>query len=177
MENKSNQPPQVNPKLKRYWLNKMEGDLDFKNHEFPLAKIKRIVKFDPDVSMLAAEVAVVFSKASEMFIMDLTMRAWNHAQENKHRTIRGPDIAAAVGRTFTMDFLLDVVHEEEEPKAKPDHEDGELPPGMVIGTPVVDGSGIFGDVLEPCPGTWTVAPGECPVGEDVPGGSGGNGGN
>ncbi|XP_010472782.1 PREDICTED: nuclear transcription factor Y subunit C-8-like [Camelina sativa] len=140
MENKSNQLPQDNPKLKSYWLNKME-----------------------------AEAAVVFSKASEMFIMDLTMRAWNHAHENKHTTIRGPDIAAAVGRTFTMDFLLDVVHVEEEP----DHEDGELPPGMVIGTPVVDGSGIFGDVLEPWPGTWTVAP----VGEDVPGGSGGNGGN
>ncbi|EOA29078.1 hypothetical protein CARUB_v10025340mg [Capsella rubella] len=177
MERNNIQPPQNNLQLKSYWLKEMEGDLDFKNYEFPLAKIKRIIKSDPNVTMLASEVPLLFSKAIKMFIMDLTMRAWRHTQEGNRITIYKSDIAAAVARTFTMDFLLDVVNAEEPVAAisnyvaMPYHNNDVLPPGMVIGTPVVDGTGIYGDVLQPWPGAWNMAPSEGREGEDAVGGN------
>ncbi|KAG7583820.1 Transcription factor CBF/NF-Y/archaeal histone domain [Arabidopsis suecica] len=108
MENNNHQqPPQDNEQLKNFWSKEMEGDLDFKNHKFPITRIKRIMKFDPDVNMIAAEALILFSKACEMFIMDLTMRSWLHAQEIKRLTIQRFYIAAAVARTVIFDFLLD----------------------------------------------------------------------
>lgn len=48
---------------------------DYKNHnDLPLARIKRIMKSDEDVRMISAEVPVLFAKACELFILDLTLR-------------------------------------------------------------------------------------------------------
>lgn len=51
---------------------------DFKSnkHPLPLARIKKIMKSDEDVRMISAEAPVLFAKACEMFIIDLTMKAW-----------------------------------------------------------------------------------------------------
>jgi nuclear transcription factor Y, gamma len=48
---------------------------DFKNHnDLPLARIKRIMKSDEDVRMISAEAPVLFAKACEMFILEITLR-------------------------------------------------------------------------------------------------------
>jgi len=48
---------------------------DFKNYiDLPLARIKRIMKSDEDVHMISAEVLVLFAKACEMFILEMTIR-------------------------------------------------------------------------------------------------------
>ncbi|KAG8049855.1 hypothetical protein GUJ93_ZPchr0009g1926 [Zizania palustris] len=85
------------------------GDTDFKNHNLPLARIKKIMKADEDVRMIAAEAPVVFARACEMFILELTHRGWAHAEENKRRTLQKSDIAAAIARTEVFDFLVDIV--------------------------------------------------------------------
>ena len=38
--------------------------------------------------MISAEVPVMFSKAIEFFITELTLRAWLHTEEGKRRTIQ-----------------------------------------------------------------------------------------
>ncbi|KAJ0965260.1 hypothetical protein J5N97_026398 [Dioscorea zingiberensis] len=86
---------------------------DFKNHSLPLARIKKIMKADEDVRMIAAEAPVVFARACEMFILELTHRSWAHAEENKRRTLQKNDIAAAITRTDVFDFLVDIVPREE----------------------------------------------------------------
>jgi hypothetical protein len=49
---------------------------DFKNHnDPPLARIKRIMKSDEDVRMISAEAPVLFAKACEIFILELSIRA------------------------------------------------------------------------------------------------------
>merc|ERR1712224_999173 len=58
---------------------------EFKNHQLPLARIKKIMKSDEDVRMIAAEAPVLFAKACEMFILELTLRSWIHSEENKRR--------------------------------------------------------------------------------------------
>lgn len=86
---------------------------DFKNHQLPLARIKKIMKADEDVRMISAEAPVLFAKASELFILELTIRSWLHAEENKRRTLQRNDVAAAIARTDVFDFLVDIVPREE----------------------------------------------------------------
>ncbi|KAF7124217.1 hypothetical protein RHSIM_Rhsim12G0175400 [Rhododendron simsii] len=71
------------------------------------------MKADEDVRMISAEAPVLFAKACELFILELTIRSWLHAEENKRRTLQKNDIAAAITRTDIFDFLVDIVPREE----------------------------------------------------------------
>lgn len=99
------------------------------------------MKSDEDVRMISAEAPVLFAKvcaitpvdwtptwqyhlscctgackqACEMFILELTLRSWNHSEENKRRTLQRNDIAAAITRTDIFDFLVSML-----PKFCPD---------------------------------------------------------
>ncbi|CAL9107772.1 unnamed protein product [Musa textilis] len=87
----------------------IEETTDFKNHNLPLARIKKIMKADEDVRMISAEVPVVFAKACEMFILELTLRSWIHAEDNKRRKLQKNDIAAAITNADMFDFLDDII--------------------------------------------------------------------
>ncbi|CAI5760042.1 unnamed protein product [Candida verbasci] len=107
--------------MMQYWqetINSIEHDEhDFKNHQLPLARIKKVMKTDDQVRMISAEAPILFAKGSEIFITELTKRAWIHAEENKRRTLQKSDIAAALTKSDMFDFLIDVVpREEEKPK-------------------------------------------------------------
>jgi len=82
---------------------------DLKHQELPLARIKKIMKLDEDVKMISAEAPVLFAKATEMFIHELTMRAWIHTEDNKRRTLQRNDIAMAITKYDQFDFLIDIV--------------------------------------------------------------------
>ena len=68
--------------LRNFWLGQaaeMEGTTDFKNHNLPLARIKKIMKSDEDVRMISSEAPALFAKACEMFILEaraLAPAAW-----------------------------------------------------------------------------------------------------
>ncbi|KAL0300952.1 UNVERIFIED_CONTAM: Nuclear transcription factor Y subunit C-4 [Sesamum radiatum] len=107
---------QQQQQLQAFWANQMqeiEQTTDFKNHSLPLARIKKIMKADEDVRMISAEAPVVFAKACEMFILELTLRSWIHTEENKRRTLQKNDIAAAISRTDVFDFLVDIIPRDE----------------------------------------------------------------
>eukprot|EP00978_Attheya_sp_CCMP212_P001299 scaffold2708_cov54-Attheya_sp.AAC.3 len=88
-----------------------ETEQDFKNHnDLPLARIKRIMKSDEDVRMISAEAPVLFAKACEVFILELTLRSWAVSQHNKRRTLQKEDIREAIVKTDVFDFLVDVIH-------------------------------------------------------------------
>ena len=38
--------------------------------------------------MISAEAPLVFSKACELFVKELTLRAWTHTEDNKRRTLQ-----------------------------------------------------------------------------------------
>jgi nuclear transcription factor Y gamma len=110
------QQQQLTQQLQSFWetqYKEIEKTTDFKNHSLPLARIKKIMKADEDVRMISAEAPVVFARACEMFILELTLRSWNHTEENKRRTLQKNDIAAAVTRTDIFDFLVDIVPRED----------------------------------------------------------------
>ncbi|PKU81573.1 nuclear transcription factor Y subunit C-4-like isoform X1 [Dendrobium catenatum] len=107
---------QQHQQLHMFWTyqrQEMEQAGDFKNHQLPLARIKKIMKADEDVRMISAEAPILFAKACELFILELTIRSWIHAEENKRRTLQKNDIAAAITRTDIFDFLVDIVPRED----------------------------------------------------------------
>lgn len=98
------------------WAKQMQGidqAVDFRNHSLPLARIKKIMKSDENVRMISAEAPIVFAKACEMFINELTLRAWSHTEETKKRTVQKNDIAAAITRSDIFDFLIDILPRDE----------------------------------------------------------------
>ncbi|KAK9086105.1 hypothetical protein Sjap_026516 [Stephania japonica] len=107
---------QQNQQIQVFWSNQTQDIKqmnDFKNHSLPLARIKKIMKADEDVRMISAEAPIVFAKACEMFILELTLRSWIHTEENKRRTLQKSDIASAITRTDIFDFLVDIVPRDE----------------------------------------------------------------
>lgn len=63
--------------------------------------------------MISAEAPVLLSKACEIFIAELTCRAWLVAESFKRRTLQKSDVAAAIGYSDMFDFLIDIVPREE----------------------------------------------------------------
>lgn len=59
--------------------------------------------------MVSATSAVLLSKAIEMLIMDLTLRAWMQADKGKCRTLKRYDFARAIRDEELFDFLSDIV--------------------------------------------------------------------
>ena len=90
---------------------KQQSEQDFKTHnDLPLARIKRIMKSDEDVRMIAAEAPVLFAKACEMFILDMTLRSYHYSENNQKKTLTREDVKDAISFTDIFDFLVDVIH-------------------------------------------------------------------
>ncbi|KAL6349142.1 hypothetical protein AAG906_033798 [Vitis piasezkii] len=79
-------------------------------HLLPLARIKKIMKRSgEDVKMISGEAPIIFSKACELFIEELTQRSWKVTLQGKRRTLHKEDVASAVIATDVFDFLVNVV--------------------------------------------------------------------
>mmetsp|Transcript_4778 Transcript_4778/g.13774 ORF Transcript_4778/g.13774 Transcript_4778/m.13774 type:complete len:192 (-) Transcript_4778:64-639(-) len=107
-------------KVQQFWKEMMQdvsdsgtGLSEFKTAQLPLARIKKIMKSDEDVRMISSETPVLFSKACEFFIVELTLRAWHVAQANNRKTLTKADVAAAVASNEIWDFLADTVPQED----------------------------------------------------------------
>lgn len=94
------------------------------------------MKTDPEVKMISAEAPILFAKGCDIFITELSMRAWIHAEENKRRTLQRSDIASALAKSDMFDFLIDIVpREEASSHAKRTHTQPAAPPPTVPAAP------------------------------------------
>ncbi|XP_055803758.1 uncharacterized protein LOC129872842 isoform X26 [Solanum dulcamara] len=80
-----------------------------RKHELPISRIRRAMKSNDQVKMVSAHSTVLLSKAIEMFILELTLRAWMQADQVKHRTLNRHDFARAIRDEELFDFLSDIV--------------------------------------------------------------------
>mmetsp|Transcript_18900 Transcript_18900/g.27889 ORF Transcript_18900/g.27889 Transcript_18900/m.27889 type:complete len:317 (+) Transcript_18900:56-1006(+) len=118
---------QEQAKLDKFWNDTYENvcnidpsQTDFKTHELPLARIKKIMRLEDDLRdegigrfMISGDAPIVLSKAAELFISELTLRAGGQTEENKRRTLQRHDICTAVGKVDTYDFLIDIIPRDE----------------------------------------------------------------
>ena len=89
----------------------LDDKKDFKKHnDLPIARIKRIMKSDQDVRMISAETPVIFARACEMFIMDITIRATQYAEyDNERLVLTKKSIADTIKNTDIFDFLMEIL--------------------------------------------------------------------
>lgn len=111
-------PRKPPPTVDNFWPNilheiKNTQMVDAKHQALPLARIKKIMKLDENSKMIAAEAPLLFAKACEFFIQELSMRAWIHTEESKRRTLQRSDIAQAIANYDQFDFLIDIVPRED----------------------------------------------------------------
>ncbi|EJT97253.1 histone-fold-containing protein [Dacryopinax primogenitus] len=110
-------PPQLEAWLREFWQRQMDQaenmrEDGLKETTLPLARIKKVMKMDPDVKMISSDAPLLLSKACEIFISEVTSRAWMLAELNKRRTLQRVDVAGAVGQSDQFDFLIDIVPPE-----------------------------------------------------------------
>lgn len=79
--------------------------------DLPLARIKRIMKSDEDVDMISAEAPILFAKACELFILDMTVRANFEAEMENRNNIEREDFFNVFHKTPEYDFLSAAVPE------------------------------------------------------------------
>jgi len=59
--------------------------------------------------MISAEAPVLFAKAAEIFITELTLRAWLHAEDNKRRTLQVSALCShttAITSSSSVDIIV-----------------------------------------------------------------------
>ncbi|TFK22894.1 histone-fold-containing protein [Coprinopsis marcescibilis] len=156
--------------LRNFWQRQVDTaeqeTPDYRHPPLPLARIKKVMKSDPDVKMIAADAPILFCKACEIFISEITARAFIIADSNKRRTLSRSDIAKAISKSDQFDFLIDVVPRDDLPfpgasnatkkgqnlvSARPGDDPGNSPTMMTDGTSPEDASnqgGAIADQLE-----------------------------
>ncbi|KAI0784435.1 histone-fold-containing protein [Abortiporus biennis] len=103
--------------LRSFWQRQIDAaeqeTPDYRHPPLPLARIKKVMKSDPEVKMIAADAPILFCKACEIFIAEITARAFIIADSNKRRTLSRADIAKAISKSDQFDFLIDIVPRDE----------------------------------------------------------------
>lgn len=115
----------VNKRLAQFWpqakaeveaLDRAQMREASRHQELPLARIKKIMRLDEDVrqQMISSEAPLLLAKAAELFIKDLTLRAWQKTDKSKRKTLQKLDITYAISGDEMYDFLIDIVPREEQ---------------------------------------------------------------
>ena len=79
------------------------------------------MKSNEDVRMISAEAPVLFAKAVEMFILELSIRSWCYSEKfpGKRNTLHKEDLQTMLRRTEAFDFLYGVEDISGRPHPKP----------------------------------------------------------
>ncbi len=86
----------------------------YKEVKLPVARIKKIMKTDEDVRMISIEAPILFSKACELFVMDLAFKAYFYCKRRgEKQVIDRIDLALAATESEAHDFLIDLITDEE----------------------------------------------------------------
>jgi len=72
---------------------------------FPIARIKKIMKADPDVNIISSDALFYVTKATEQFVGLLAGAAYQHTAQSARKTVQGRDVQACIERTDCLAFL------------------------------------------------------------------------
>lgn len=87
----------------------MPGKKKKYNARFPPARIKKIMQTDEDVGKVAAPVPVIISKALELFVESLLLKASANTQAKNARTLTPQHLKQTILSEARFDFLKDLV--------------------------------------------------------------------
>ncbi|CAN9500446.1 unnamed protein product [Ophioblennius macclurei] len=73
--------------------------------KLPLARIKALMKTDPDVSLASQESVFIIAKATELFVEMIAKDALVYAQQGKRKTLQRRDLDNAIEAIDEFAFL------------------------------------------------------------------------
>ncbi|KAK0142776.1 DNA polymerase epsilon subunit 4 [Merluccius polli] len=73
--------------------------------KLPLARIKALMKADPDVSLASQESVFIIAKATELFVEMIAKDALVYAQQGKRKTLQRKDLDNAIEAIDEFAFL------------------------------------------------------------------------
>ncbi|KAM4883972.1 DNA polymerase epsilon subunit 4 [Sylvia borin] len=71
----------------------------------PLARVKALVKADPDVTLASQEAVFVLARATELFVETIAKDAYVYAQQGKRKTLQRKDLDNAIEAIDEFAFL------------------------------------------------------------------------
>lgn len=111
-------------RVAHFWKNAFQrisnSRFQAKSLSLPLARIKRLMKVEENVKMVASEVPILFSLVAEVFIEELTLRAWMSTEDGKRKILQIGDISFAARTSPMYDFLVHIVPSNEFPSRERD---------------------------------------------------------
>ncbi|XP_067000839.1 DNA polymerase epsilon subunit 4 [Anabrus simplex] len=73
--------------------------------KLPIARVKHIMKMDPDVNLASQEAVFLIAKSTELFIESLSREAYTYTAQAKRKTLQKKDIDSAVDSVDSLAFL------------------------------------------------------------------------
>ncbi|CAG9784857.1 unnamed protein product [Diatraea saccharalis] len=71
----------------------------------PMARIKNIMKMDPDVNVISGDAVFLVTKAAEMFLETLVKETYSYTMTNKRKTINKKDLDLIINKVDCLCFL------------------------------------------------------------------------
>uniref|UniRef100_A0A2A4JDI0 Transcription factor CBF/NF-Y/archaeal histone domain-containing protein n=1 Tax=Heliothis virescens TaxID=7102 RepID=A0A2A4JDI0_HELVI len=71
----------------------------------PIARIKNIMKMDPDVSVVSGDAVFLVTKATELFLETIAKETYAYTATNKRKTIAKKDLELVINKVDCLCFL------------------------------------------------------------------------
>ena len=71
----------------------------------PQARVKHIMKLDPEVSIISTECVFLVTKATELFIESLARESFVHTAQANKKTVQNRDVDMAIASVDALVFL------------------------------------------------------------------------
>ncbi|KAH8275548.1 hypothetical protein KR026_010206 [Drosophila bipectinata] len=82
-----------------------DHESDSKITHLPLARIRNIMKLDPDLHMANLEAVFTLTKAVELFVASLARESYTYTAQSKKKTIQKRDVDMAISAVDSLMFL------------------------------------------------------------------------
>jgi DNA polymerase epsilon subunit 4 len=76
-----------------------------KLYQFPLGRVKHIMKMDPDVNMASQDAVFLITKSIELFVESLALESYSYTVGAKKKTISKQDVEKAIDSVDALAFL------------------------------------------------------------------------
>ncbi|KAL6893964.1 hypothetical protein ACP4OV_008062 [Aristida adscensionis] len=104
---------QLQQKTREFWMRRqqeIEETMDFNEHVLPLAPLAEVFPATHDGMVMSPDTPLFLAKMCELFVQELSVRAWNCAMFHDRDTILDSDIIEGIAATESYHFLNDVLH-------------------------------------------------------------------
>ncbi|KAJ1265680.1 hypothetical protein BS78_08G094200 [Paspalum vaginatum] len=111
--------PAVNEQntIQEFWRKRkeeIEEIEDFGERAIPMTRLRKLICAEKGKMMMSFDTPSFLTKACEIFVQEITFRAWMCAMSHNRGIIVDSDIAEAIASTQSYDFLKDVLLDNQE---------------------------------------------------------------